>query len=96
MRNHFVVPGHRKKLLGLNHLSDVLCRRMGLRIHNLPSGRLKKLFWRSRISVASSYRYAMHFLNPGSPKKRLGRYCLSDFLRRGMDLKTHNLPSGSL
>jgi hypothetical protein len=64
-----VFPGHRKKRLGRSRLSVVLCRRMGLRIYNLPSGRLKKRFWKSRWIVVSWFQKAMNFLNHRFPKK---------------------------
>jgi hypothetical protein len=72
--------------------NDLLSRRMALRTHNLPSGRLKKrLFW-SRISDVSMCRKAMrnHFRHPAHRKKWLGRIRLN----RLMILRTRNLPSG--
>jgi hypothetical protein len=53
MWNQIVNPGHWKKRLLLSTLSDVLSRRMGLRTHTLPSGRLNKRLWCSRWSDVS-------------------------------------------
>jgi hypothetical protein len=66
---------------------------MTLRLHNLPSGLLKKRLWWSRWSDVSRFRKAMqtHFLDPGQRKKRLGLGCLSDILSRRVALTTHNL-----
>jgi hypothetical protein len=67
-------------------LSDSLCRRMALRIHNFPSGRLKNRLWSVRWSDDSRCRKAMrtHFQHPGYKKKRLERNRLRDVLNRRM------------
>jgi hypothetical protein len=96
VRTPFVLLGQRKRRLRRSRSSEDLSRRNAPWTHILPSGRFKKWFFRGRWSVVSRSRKAMCFLNPGVPKKRLGRFYLSDVLSRGMALRTHNLPSGRL
>jgi hypothetical protein len=75
-----------------------LIRRMALRTHILPSGRLKKQLCWSRWSDVSRCRNTRrnHFLHPGHRKKRLGWSRLSDVLIRRRALRTHKMPSGRL
>jgi hypothetical protein len=44
MQTHFLHPCYPKMRLGRSRRSDDSSRRMALRTHNLPSGRLKKDF----------------------------------------------------
>jgi hypothetical protein len=69
-----------KKATWLKPLSDVLCKRMTLRSHNLPSGRLKKQLCLSGWSDVSTCRKALrnHFLHPEHRIKLLGWSRLSD------------------
>jgi hypothetical protein len=77
MRSHFVVPGHRKKQLVQNSFSDVLLRLMGLRIHNLPFGCLKKLFWKS-MKRCFNVSKGQAFSQSSVSKKATWRCCLSN------------------
>jgi hypothetical protein len=97
MWTHYLHSVHRKKRLGRNFLC-VLRRRVFLRTHNLPSGRLEKRLWCSWWSVVSSCRNAIgnHFLHPRYRKKRLGRSSLISVLNRRMVLRTHYLLYGRL
>jgi hypothetical protein len=65
---------------------------LSLRIHNLPSGRIKKRLWWIRWSDVSR----SHFLHPEFRLKRLGRSRISNFLIRRMALRNDNLSSGRL
>jgi hypothetical protein len=84
-----------KKVTFMNSIKWCLSRRMALRNHNLPSGRLKKRLSRSRRSDVSRCRWAkrMHLKHPGNWKKWLSYSRLSDVLSRPMTLRTHNLLS---
>jgi hypothetical protein len=95
MQNHFQHLGNWKKWPSRCRLSDVICGRMALRTHNLPSERIKKRLWLSRWTDDSRCPNAIrkHFLHTGHRKKRRGRCPLSDVLSRRMVLGTHNLPS---
>jgi hypothetical protein len=98
MRIHFLHPVYRKNRLGRSCLSDDLSRRMALRTHNLPSGRLKKRNCWSRWSDVWRCRKAMrnHFLHYRYRKKATWTKLHKDALSRRMTLRTHNLPSGRL
>jgi hypothetical protein len=95
---HLQYSWHSIKQFGRNSGSDVLSRRMALRIQNHLSGRLKTRLWLIQCSDVSRFRNTMltHFLHPGHRRKRLGRCRLSDDLIRLMVLWTHNLPSERL
>jgi hypothetical protein len=61
--------------------SDVTSRRMALKTHNLPSGRLKTRLWWIRWRHFSRCRKAKrtHFLHPWNQKKRPGQSRASGF-----------------
>jgi hypothetical protein len=81
MRTQFLHPVHQKKRIGRSRLSDILSRRMGLRTHNLASGRLKK-HCSSTWSDVSRCRKAMRtiFVVSLNRKNRLGRSRLLCFM----------------
>jgi hypothetical protein len=66
---------------------------MGLRIHNLPSGRLKKESGEVDEGVEG---HATSFFASWASKKAIWTKSLKSYLNRRMALWTHNLPSGRL
>jgi hypothetical protein len=87
-----------KNVTWMKLLTWCLNRRMALRTHILPSGRLTKhlfwswwsVFWRCRKAIRTHFVHLVHWI------KRLWWIRLSDVLSSRMVPRTHNLPSGSL
>jgi hypothetical protein len=96
--NSFSASWASKKSTWTKLLTWCLNRRMALRIHCLPSGRLKKRpwssrwrdFWRCRKDIRTHFLHHMHWI------KRLVWSRLSDVLGSRMALRTHDLRSGVL
>jgi hypothetical protein len=94
MRTLFLYPGYQIKRLGRSRLRVVLNRRMALRTQNLPSGRLKRRFWRSmKWSFKVSIVMENHFQHYENRKKWLFRCRLSDVISSRMVLRNYNLTS---
>jgi hypothetical protein len=79
MRNNFVHPGHRKKQLGPSRLSHVLSRRMGLRTHNLLSGRLKIILEKSmkRLKVSNGHAFPESWGSKKWTRSMLIKWCFN-------------------
>jgi hypothetical protein len=88
----FLRSGHSKTRFGRSRGSEILSRRMTLRIDNLPSGRLKKRFWISWLSDASLCRKGIRrkFLHHKHWEIWLGWSRLSYVSSMRMAQRTHN------
>jgi hypothetical protein len=95
IQTHFLHFGNSRKGFVRIPRDVVLSRRMDVRTHNLPTGRLKRRLCWSRWCDISRCRKAIrtHFLLSANHKNRLEWRPLSDVLSGQMALRTHNLPS---
>jgi hypothetical protein len=84
-----------KILIEWNRLCDVFIKRMALRIHNLPSKRLKLRLCLCRWSEDSWFLKAFqtHFLHFGHSKEWFVRSPRYDVSSRRIHVRTHNLPT---
>jgi hypothetical protein len=94
----FLHPVHRKKRIRRSRLNYVLSRRMALRFHSLPAGRLMKRVWWIRWSVVSmSWKIMWNlFVQHWHRKRLILPGSLSDDWCRRLTLTNHDQPTGSL